>query len=63
MTVAEIKQAKAADLVMERDASFGTVVDVPTQTKQREARYDMRTVTVSLFFSFPSGLCILWIFC
>ncbi|CAF9923853.1 MAG: hypothetical protein GOMPHAMPRED_003467 [Gomphillus americanus] len=45
MTVAEIKQAKAADLVMERDASFGTVVDVPTQTKQREARYDMRTVT------------------
>ena len=48
MTAAEVKLARASELVMERDASFGTVADVPVQGTQLEAKHDMRMVSVSL---------------
>ena len=45
MTAAEVKQAAASELVMERDATFGTGKQVVIK-KNKQVSYDMKVITV-----------------
>lgn len=55
MTVAEVRQAVANEMVMERDVSFGSGKQVPVK-KEKQISYDMKMITVSITIQYESTL-------